>query len=204
MQYHIKCTGKLFLNLDTSVLSSLPYSAALLAGLQFETPGLPQIGQSQAVQSSGSIPGLPFQDKPLDAEGAFLRQRIQAEALLGKDGRSLQYVLHSELKAEMQWHYILLCMSCNSYGQPTKVNLYFTSSLFRCSVPPPPIPSPRTIPKASTAWSPQKRSINTSCYPGAAVPIPAESLVGFMCLNFPSTFLAHYPRAFTVQCMHQM
>ena len=58
-----------------------------------------------------------------DSAGHALQKQIQTETLLGKEGRGLQFALYSELRAGMQWHYVLLCMSCNAHGQPCKVDM---------------------------------------------------------------------------------
>lgn len=67
---------------------------------------------------------FPSDDTPPAPSATTLQHQMRTEALLGKEGRSLQFALYSELRSGMQWGFILLCLSCNLYGQPQKVGHY--------------------------------------------------------------------------------
>lgn len=96
-------------------LHCLIHSICLPAGSVPPSPGM-VLPPSTALQPQEGTAAA-------DSAGHALQKQIQAETLLGKEGRGLQFALYSELKAGMQWHYVLLCMSCNAHGQPCKVHM---------------------------------------------------------------------------------
>ena len=75
---------------------------------------------------SPSMPAFPSISGPpqfglKEVSAASSQRQIQAEALLGRGGQSLQFALYSELRSGMHWHFNLLCMCCNAHGQPVRV-----------------------------------------------------------------------------------